>query len=122
LSAFALLVIGNAALCASCQDAYPIAATECDEWCDASHLLACGSYNPADCVALCEQQRLSRADCRGYFETALDCLHGTPNSELECASWLYTKPAPCNDDLTQLYDCADLFDSNGVGGAPPTRL
>jgi hypothetical protein len=77
-----LIAFGALAAAPSCQGEYPIAPTLCDEWCHAAQTDDCGFGGPASCVAACEREGLTRADCRQQFDEALACYRGTPREEL----------------------------------------
>jgi len=74
----AALILGSTLPLAGCQDAYPVAATRCDRWCDLVQDTFCGNYNPARCVVLCEQ-KVGGARCNPQFDQLLSCLEQQPN-------------------------------------------
>ena len=58
-------------LSSACQGDYPLAPTNCDRWCEATKELQCGYYDPASCVAGCEEQRMDRPECSEEFNAVL---------------------------------------------------
>ena len=93
-----------------CQDGYPISATRCDEWCDASQALDCGTYDPAECVVGCETARLGAPECQADLDSALSCLRGKTASELSCETWATSaKGPPCRDERLNLLGCGAGF-------------
>ncbi|HWZ87229.1 MAG TPA: hypothetical protein VNW92_00215 [Polyangiaceae bacterium] len=113
----ALLGCG-ASFAAGCQDGYPIAATVCDDWCDQTRRVACGSYDPAMCVMACERAGLSRTDCADSVQQALACLRGKTDAELACQAWAFTGPTPCSEQQTTALACGSQNHRGTLPGAP----
>lgn len=65
----------------SCQDGYPIAPTACDDWCEATKEFVCTSvrYEPARCVALCEEQGFTHKEgCEAQLRAVIECYASAP--------------------------------------------
>ena len=99
-------------LCLSCQDSYPISATACDEWCEASQALECGNYDPAACVAGCELAHYDSPACRAQLRPAISCLRTKTPTELACTTWNFNpQDEPCFSEVSALVSC-------GASGMP----
>lgn len=63
-----------------CDGGYPIAATFCDEQCELLFRACPGSYDPAECVAGCEDEGLKslRESCPDGYDALLECLRPKP--------------------------------------------
>jgi len=92
-------LLGAVLLSAGCQDEYPIAATRCDRLCDVTKDVQCGEYNPAGCVAGCEQQPLVDAACYPAFDARLTCLE-THRSQIQRTEF------GCGGTETKIPECA----------------
>jgi len=124
----ALLVwLGAALSSAGCQDGYPIATTRCDRVCDLTRETACGEYEPAKCVATCEQQRWGGgAACDPAVEALLACLeiHRSEIRQLNgsCGDFTAAHVIACKHEQLALAECAGYYDPNqpSIGGFGPT--
>lgn len=98
----ALLALG------SCQGGYPIAPTDCDRWCEATKELQCSYYDPAGCVASCEQEKLTAIPaCRSLFDDALSCYEGaTIPCDPDDPFFYFEGPWPCQSEESALRSCA----------------
>lgn len=65
-------------LATACQNDYPLEPTPCDDWCHAT--ATCEWSDPADCVALCEEEGLypESPECRAAWDEAMRCLNALP--------------------------------------------
>ena len=86
-----------------CQDGYPVAATSCDEWCEASELLNCGAIKPAQCVVGCESAGYASPRCEQALERVTRCLQAAPKDLNYCS---YLVNFPCTAEQTDLYNCS----------------
>jgi len=86
-----------------CQDSYPIAATPCDEWCEANELLNCGAIKPAQCVVGCESAGYSLPRCKQALERDILCLQAAPKNVNYCS---YLVDFPCTAEQNDLYNCS----------------
>lgn len=94
----------------ACQGEYPLEPTLCDEWCDATRGFSCDFYDPAACVADCEQRGYTHAEaCRVPFREALACIRNTPGAaQWQCGfSFTGGLAPPCQTELQALYSCAE---------------
>src|SRR5262245_10892798 len=86
----AALAWGASALLAGCAcDAYPLAATRCDDWCELRQRLRCEDDDPADCVARCEDGDHPWGDespdpCGEPSLLFLACYRAAPDSAFVC--------------------------------------
>jgi hypothetical protein len=74
-------VVGSCVWLLSCQDGYPIAPTACDDWCEATKEFVCTSvrYEPARCVALCEEQGFTHKEgCEAQLRAVIECYASAP--------------------------------------------
>jgi hypothetical protein len=101
--------------CFGCQGGYPIPASQCDQWCDASQLTFCGNYDPAGCVLTCNQRGGDATECRTELDTLLACLRNQSSHELECQTWLYEGTPPCLDEEYAYELCAAPHAPGGDG-------
>jgi len=103
--------------CFGCQDGYPIPASQCDRWCDASKLTFCSSYDPAGCVLTCSQRGGDAPACRAELDTLLACLGRQSPHELECETYIYEgAPAPpCLDEESDYEVCTVPYALGGYG-------
>ena len=92
-----LLSVAASCLAFACQDGYPIAATRCDDWCEASLILGCTVDDPAACVVACEDQGISAPACEARFEVVMSCLRSPSRNDLDCA--------PCFVEEQSLASC-----------------
>jgi hypothetical protein len=97
-----------------CQSGYPIAPTACDQWCDATGQVQCSYFDPAACVADCEQQGLtSKPECAATFAAALECYRSNPPTARGCVgpgAYGVTATLPCQTEYASLRACVDTPD------------
>jgi hypothetical protein len=123
--AMAALVFG-ALLCASCQDGYPIAASQCDEWCDAAEPTFCGNYDPAGCVLECSQSGGDAPECHAELVALVTLLRGLTEQQLACANQFRDgQPPPWNNAQQAYARCSALHSARQFfgpmgGGEEPT--
>ena len=101
-------------LASGCQDGYPIAPTQCDEWCEASHGLACVRYDPAGCVFTCRERGGDAPECAGEFAPVLACLRDVPKRPVACEGERY-EDRPCWAELSVFAACTVRFAKDGYG-------
>ena len=99
----------------SCQDGYPIAATQCDEWCDASRPFICSAYDPAGCVLTCQQRGGDAPQCQAEFEVLRDCLRNHLPNQDTCSPYGTEPSGPCPNELGSFAACAALYAKDGYG-------
>jgi hypothetical protein len=104
-----VLVLGYVLSGGACSGGYPLAPTRCDEFCDATKGFQCAQfYDPAGCVANCEENNTDAEVCRVQFDAAVSCFRNTP----EAASKLcdFSSDAffsrPCLTEENALSSCA----------------
>jgi hypothetical protein len=105
----AWLVVCGLALAApleGCSGGYPLPPTKCDEWCKVTRGAMCQDwYNPASCVAQCEEANLSAAECSSEFEATLACFRRSPNALIQRC--LYDNvPDDCSNEVALLSNCS----------------
>jgi hypothetical protein len=115
LAALAALTVS--ALLVACQDDYPLEPTGCDRWCYATSRLVCNSHRPAECVASCEAQGLTRyPECRPAFEAAVECAQAFEGND-DC-SLLVRNNTPgrsCGPEISALISCVTMMtDGDGT--------
>jgi hypothetical protein len=101
-----------------CQDGYPIAATQCDDWCHQTRRLVCGETDPAACVAACEKAGVGRPECAELAMLAVQCLQGKTDQELDCETWTYAIAPPCSVEQAAALTCGS---AGHEGSAPSTE-
>jgi hypothetical protein len=111
------MAFGLAVASAGCQDGYPIAATRCDRWCDATQATECGRYNPAGCVVSCEAT-LGASKCVAQLELLTTCAEAKRDL-FECREFYSGIDQPCTAEQTAAYACALPYPSQGA--PPPTQ-
>ena len=114
------LIACGAWLGTGCQDGYPIAPTVCDEWCDQTRRLDCGSYDPAACVVACEAAGLSLDACSAFTEQTVQCLRDHPSGQVDCSdpfgAHLLPELAQCETDQAVALACGS---AQHAGGSQP---
>lgn len=106
------LFLGLAMVVATgCQGDYPIAATACDEWCEATKGMSCGYDDPASCVSLCESQNITHtAECQALFDAALSCYELNPSAaSYHCTYNPSPMPAPCDAEMQAMLACVSNY-------------
>jgi len=74
-----VLLLGWALAGGACSGGYPLPATRCDEFCDATKGLDCQDYyEPAACVASCEQGDVDNEACHAELDALMACFRKTP--------------------------------------------
>jgi len=88
----------------ACNTTYTAAPTACDDWCEATHGLTCGEYEPAACVSACEiETSKQHVDCSPGRDAVVRCLQEHPGAlAANCSSGT---DSPCWEELLTLYDC-----------------
>jgi len=97
-----------------CSGGYPLPPTRCDEWCDVTKGATCQEwYNPASCVAQCEESKLSADECRVPFDLTLSCFRRSPNALAQRCAY-DNVPDDCETEAQAVWVCASgLFDTPG---------
>ncbi len=110
------LLVGLALTVLGCSGGYPLPPTRCDEWCDGTKGVVCQDYyDPADCVASCEQGNLDAEACRAQFDLVLGCFRHSPNAlKQRCA--YDDVPDDCENELELLVTCVGPTAYQGFGG------
>lgn len=105
-----LLLFGLASPVGACSGGYPLPATRCDEWCDATKGMSCASYyQPASCVSECEQGNLDADECRTEFDAVVACFRTTPRAAKQLCAY-DGQPNACGVQADALTGCvSDLF-------------
>ena len=112
-----LVLLGLTLPLGSCSGGYPLPPTRCDEWCDVTKGAICQEYyNPASCVAQCEQARLDREECSVTFDSALSCFRNHPLA-LEQRCIFDGMPDDCQDEVIQLMTTGGCTLDNVGGGS-----
>jgi hypothetical protein len=89
-----------------CSGGYPLPPTRCDEWCDVTRGAQCQDwYNPASCVAQCEEAHLSVPECSDQFDATLACFRRSPNA-LRQRCFYDTTPDDCSNEVALLSSCS----------------
>ncbi len=70
----------------ACEQGYPIPATFCDDWCELVRRSCPEPYDPGQCVAACEEEKLltGRDNCSIEQMHLVDCAKATPGGEPIC--------------------------------------
>jgi hypothetical protein len=100
--------------CVSCQDGYPIPASQCDQWCDATKLFGCQPYDPAGCVVSCNKSGGDAPECHAQLDAVLGCLGEHPLGGLSCDDWFASSstgaaPPPCFAEEQDFEACVVKF-------------
>lgn len=96
-----------------CSGGYPLEPTPCDDWCDATRGECEAWYDPAGCVARCEQNNIDADECRTLFDVALDCFRHRPNAVSEdCFFFLNANPNDCEKAQQALLACVGALHDN----------
>jgi hypothetical protein len=89
-----------------CSGGYPLPPTKCDEWCKVTRGAECKDfYNPASCVANCEESNLSVAECSDQFEATLACFRRSPNALIQRCVY-DNQPDDCSNEVQLLSTCS----------------
>lgn len=89
-----------------CAGGYPLPPTKCDEWCRVTRGATCDEwYNPASCVAQCEESNLSVTACSTEFEATLACFRRSPNA-LHQRCVYDNVPDDCSNEVALLSTCS----------------
>jgi hypothetical protein len=108
------LVLTSVLACSlgACSGGYPLPATRCDEWCDATKGGTCEQYyDPANCVSACEQSHTDTEACRVQFDMAISCFRKNPAAvEDQCSFYtsgigIGNKPRLCGSELDAVGFC-----------------
>ena len=93
-----LFVSASVATClrlVACDNDYPIAPTECDDWCYATQRADCEEdESPDDCVSICEETALGRRhpECEPAWISLSECYRDAPDSAFTCVDD-YSEPS-----------------------------
>ena len=95
---------------AGCQNGYPIPATQCDEWCDATKMFGCFDYDPAGCVASCNHHGGDATQCHAQLDAVLSCVRSQP-SAVTCEQFIGDlanggPPGTCASEQDDFEACA----------------
>ena len=74
-------------LALGCDNDYPIAPTECDDWCHATQRADCTEdEEPDECVSICEESALGRQypECEPEWVELTECYRQAPDSAFTC--------------------------------------
>jgi hypothetical protein len=104
-----MFAVGSLVLALGCQGEYPLAPTLCDEWCDATRGFSCDFYDPAACVAECEDRGYTRNEaCTQVLRAALGCVRETPRAaSWQCSLSFPVGEPPCQAQFQALYECEE---------------
>ena len=90
--------------CVGCQGGYPITATQCDQWCNATQSFSCHPVDPAGCVLTCSRQGGDAPACHAELDALLTCLSGPSLHGMDCDTWVLANSgsllAPLRQDAT----------------------
>ena len=90
----------------ACSGGYPLPPTKCDEWCAVTRGAMCQDwYNPASCVAQCEESHLSVVEFRDQFEATLACFRRSPDALIQRCVYDNT-PDDCSSEVQILSSCS----------------
>lgn len=93
----------------ACDNDYPIAPTECDDWCYATQRADCEEdESPDDCVSNCEENALGRQHpaCEPEWIRLSECYRDAPDSAFTCVQD-YSEPSNslCLDERRAAHYC-----------------
>jgi len=89
-----------------CQGSYPIAASQCDEFCDAAQsFYFCGGYEPATCVLSCVQTGGDAPECHAEVEALVACLRKASAQGLGCQPLAQGELEPCSQENQRYGEC-----------------
>jgi hypothetical protein len=98
--------LGLVLLC-SCDPAYPIAPTACDDWCFATQRAGCEEDYPEGCVSECEDSSAGRTypECEARWLELIDCYRTASNADFHCVDDA-SRPRPiCRQERAALAEC-----------------
>lgn len=110
----AWLCFGLMACLLACSGDYPLAATPCDDYCHATKGLQCDFYNPASCVAQCENDRKNAPACLEQLNAVVTCFRNDPSAvEQRCSFSNFGSGTvfACDLELGRLAECTFLSQS-----------
>jgi hypothetical protein len=117
--AAALALIFGALLCASCQDGYPIPASQCDEYCDALKPTFCGNYDPAGCVLQCAQIGGDAPECHAELVALVSLVRGLSEQQLACENQFSNGQPPLWNDAEMAFGRCVALHSGHAPVQPP---
>lgn len=107
------------ALFGACSGGYPLPPTACDEYCNATLGNYCPDwYDPANCVAECEQQHAAPPECRAELDALIGCYKDHPNAPQERCSFDPNRLPSCAGETLTLQICANPDQYSGLPGYP----
>jgi hypothetical protein len=108
-----LALLGLTLPLGSCSGGYPLPPTRCDEWCDVTRGATCEEYyDPAGCVAECEQADVDTEICSAQFDAILSCFRRNRNAIVQRCVY-DDVPDDCESEEQALMICAALYDDSG---------
>jgi hypothetical protein len=110
-----LALVGLTLPLGSCSGGYPLPPTRCDEWCDVTRGGMCEEYyNPASCVAQCEQADVDTERCSAQLDVTLSCFRRSPNAIAQRCVY-DGAPDDCESEEQALTGCVtgNLYDDIG---------
>ena len=63
-------------------------------------------YNPASCVAQCEQAGLDQERCSSEFDAGLSCFRNHPDAPEQRCTYYNNSPWDCANEVMDLTNCA----------------
>src|SRR5262245_36118956 len=100
------------AFAVDCQGGYPLPATDCDDWCEATQRGKCPADDPVECVATCEAANKgevqrgprgfvvgpSRTKCPHEVDKLVACLMSAPDAVFSCDYEQRTQTGTCPNE------------------------
>lgn len=100
----------------ACSGDYPLPPSKCDQWCDATKAGICSDYyDPAACVAACEDENLDTGPCLVPFDAVVKCFSNSPNALRQRCVW-DEQSDDCEAEVQALSECASAQPSGSLGG------
>lgn len=100
----------------ACSGDYPLPATKCDEWCDATKAGICSDYyDPAACVTECELDNLDAEPCLAQFDAVVKCFVNSPNALRQRCVW-DEQSHDCEAEVEALSLCVSALPENANWG------
>jgi hypothetical protein len=100
----------------ACSGGYPLPPSKCDQWCDATKAGICSDYyDPAACVAACEDENLDAEPCLVPFDAVVQCFSNSPNALRQRCVW-EEHSHDCEAEVEALSQCVSAQPSGSLHG------
>jgi hypothetical protein len=95
------------AVCASCDNGYPLPPTPCDDWCLVLQRAGCEEDWPEKCVSGCESELRASRGCEDEWQARYACYQQASDDDFFCGDELSRLRAGiCDDEQEALWECS----------------